>query len=121
MWCVKPRCSLRADDRIRVQHMIDAGEAIAQFVAGRTRADLDGDQMLLFAVVRALEILGEAASKVTAESRNAAPLVPWPAIVGMRNRIIHAYFDIDYDIVWQAATVEVPVLVRGLRTLVSDR
>ena len=54
--------------------------------------------MLRFALVRAVEIIGEAASKVSFDTRATAPLVPWPAIVSMRNRLIHAYFDIDHDV-----------------------
>jgi len=91
---------MRDEDRTRVRHMIEAAETALRFVAGRTRQDLGADQMLLFAVIRAVEILGEAASKVTADTRAEHGDIPWPAIVGMRNRLVHAYFDIDPDIVW---------------------
>lgn len=73
--------------------------------------------MLLFALAHAIEILGEAASKVSPEARAAAPQVPWAAIVGMRNRLIHGYFDINTTIVWKTATVEIPELVPLLRAL----
>lgn len=108
---------MRADDRVRLQHMIEACEAVAQFVAGRVRADLDNDLMLTFAVVRAVEIIGEAASKISEETRGAHPEIPWRAIVGMRNRLVHAYFEIDADVVWVAATEEVPALLAQLRAL----
>jgi uncharacterized protein with HEPN domain len=85
------------------------------FVAGRVREDLDRDRMLLFAVVRAIEVIGEAASKITQETRSANPEIPWSAIVGMRNRLVHAYFDINRDVVWAAVTREVPELLRLLR------
>jgi uncharacterized protein with HEPN domain len=85
---------MRLDDRTRLQHMIEAAESIATFISGRTRADLDTDRMLLFAVVRAIEILGEAASQISDDIRSHAADVPWRAMVGMRNRIVHAYFDI---------------------------
>jgi uncharacterized protein with HEPN domain len=91
---------MRPEDRVRWQHMIDAAEDALRFVSGRKRADLDEDRMLLFAVVRAIEIVGEAVSKVSAETRAEHSTIPWPAIIGMRNRIVHAYFDIDSDIVW---------------------
>ncbi len=110
---------MRADDRIRVQHMIDAADAIAGFVAGRGRQELDRDQMLLFAVVRAVSIIGEAAVKVSAESRAAAPGIPWREIVDMRNRLVHGYFDIDPEIVWLTATQEVPTLATQLRDVLS--
>ena len=57
------------EDRVRVGHMIEAGEAAIQFVAGRKRADLDTDLMLMFAIVRAVEVIGEAASKISEETR----------------------------------------------------
>ena len=79
------------DDRVRVLHMIEATEAVGAFIATRQRADLDSNQMLLFALVRAVEVIGEAASRLTPETREAAPAVPWVQIIGMRNRLIHAY------------------------------
>jgi uncharacterized protein with HEPN domain len=60
--------------------------------------------------VRAIEIIGEAASRVSAEQRTVSPAVPWTAIIAMRNRLIHAYFDIDRDIVWRTVTEEIPSL-----------
>jgi len=75
--------------------------------------------MLLFAVVRAVEIVGEAASKVTEETREKHPHIPWRAIVGMRNRLIHAYFEIDMDMVWVAATQEIPVLLSQLLEIIT--
>jgi uncharacterized protein with HEPN domain len=88
--------------------MIEAAEAACSFIAGRTRNDLDSDRMLVFAVVRAIEILGEAAAKVSPETRHIASDIPWPLIVSMRNRLIHAYFDIDHEVVWKTATEELP-------------
>ena len=67
--------------------MVDAAETIANFVSGRARKDLDSDRMLLFALVRAVEVLGEAAAKVSPEARAEAASVPWPQIVAMRNRL----------------------------------
>lgn len=108
---------MRSDDRVRIRHMIDAAEDVGRFIAGRPRADLDTDRMLLFAVVRAIEIIGEAASKVSEETRSSTPRIAWRAIVGMRNRIVHAYFDVDRDIVWKAAVEEVPALLALLEPL----
>jgi uncharacterized protein with HEPN domain len=105
------------EERIRWQHMIDAAEDAKSFMSGRTRADLDRDRMLLFAVVRAIEIIGEAASKITPQTRTAHPEIPWPAIIGMRNRLVHAYFEIDTDLVWAAVTKEVPSLLAQLKAI----
>lgn len=85
------------------------------FTAGRRREDLDTDQVLTFAVVYALQIVGEAATKVTAVTRGRSVQVPWAIITGMRNRLVHAYADTDNDILWATATVAAPELL-GLIT-----
>jgi uncharacterized protein with HEPN domain len=110
---------MRDEDRARILHMIEAAESVAQFVEGRSRDDLDRDRMLLFAVVHAVEIFGEAANKVSPDTRAAAPRVPWAAVVSMRNRLIHGYFDIDAAVVWKTATAEIPPLLPLLRALVA--
>ena len=111
---------MRADDRVRILHIRDAAEAVAEFVQGRKRIDLDSDRMLLFAVVRAIEVIGEAAGRVSEETRNAQPGVPWNAIIGMRNRLIHGYFDIDKTVVWKTATAEIPTLLRNLKAMLAE-
>jgi uncharacterized protein with HEPN domain len=78
------------------------------------------DRLLLFGVVHAIEVIGEAAVKVSEETRAAAPGVPWSAIVAMRNRLAHGYFDIDAGIVWQTAVAEVPDILPALRSLIGD-
>ena len=105
------------EDRIRIRHMLDAAEGVIGFTSGRKRADLDDDRMLLFAVVRGIELIGEAATKVSSGTRDRSPEIPWPAIVTMRHRLIHGYFDVDPDIVWRTATEEVPALIPPLRDL----
>lgn len=108
---------MRPEDAVRIRHMVEAGEAALHFMTGRDRAALDADRMLLFAVVRAVEVLGEAASRVSEETRLLASGVPWSAIVRMRNRLIHGYFNMDTDIVWVTVTDEMPVLLAQLRAL----
>ena len=102
---------MRPEDGIRIRHMLEAAQSARQFVAGRQRSDLDTDTMLLFAVVQALQIVGEAASKISLETRSAAPSVPWARIIGMRNRLIHAYAAIDHDVVWRTVSEEIPTLL----------
>lgn len=110
---------MQIEDRIRIQHMIDVAEDALRFVSGRTPADLTTDRMLSFAVVRAVEIIGEAASKVSAEARKVHGDIPWEAIIGMRHRLGHAYFDINQDVVWVAVTEEIPDLLPRLRALIE--
>ena len=109
---------MQPEDAVRLQHMLEAAEVAASFMRGRTREDLGSDRMLLFAVVRALEVVGEAASKVSPAARGLLPGVPWRAMVAMRNRLIHGYFDIDAEVVWTTTQVELPPLIDQLfRTL----
>lgn len=103
------------EDRNRLHHMIDAARTARRFLSSRQRVDLDTDDMLRFAVVRAVEIIGEAASRVSPVGRAAVPSVPWSAIIGMRNRMVHAYFDIDHDVVWQTVQVELVSLLPALQ------
>ena len=109
-----------AEDRVRLRHMIEAAESAVQFIAGRQCTDLDEDRMLLFALVHAIEILGEAASQISEETRAIHTGMPWRAISGMRNRLMHASFEINTAIVWQTATQEIPALLPQLRALATD-
>ena len=108
---------MQAEDAVRVRHMIDAVEDAMEFVSTRSRADLEKDKMLQFALVRAIEVLGEAAGKVSAAGRAELPFMPWAAITGMRNRLVHAYFDVDLDILWVTAIKALPELRAQLKSV----
>jgi uncharacterized protein with HEPN domain len=118
--CAQRTFNMRPEDRTRILHMIEAADAMSRFVTGRQRDDLDADLMLRFALVRAVEVFGEAAAKVSSSMRTASPEIPWLEIVAMRNRLIHAYFDIDRSILWRAATEEIPALLPRLQKLVQS-
>ncbi|MGH9484540.1 MAG: HepT-like ribonuclease domain-containing protein, partial [Terriglobales bacterium] len=81
---------------------------------------LDNDRQLAFALTRAIEIAGEAASRVSAEFRASTHDVPWQEIISTRNRLVHAYFEVDLDILWTAATVESPIVLRSVRQLLRQ-
>lgn len=106
-------------DLIRVQHMLDAAREARIFIEDRTRDDLDRNRMLALSLVRLIEIVGEAASKVTPEFRLQHTTIPWQSIVAMRNRLIHGYFDIDLDRVWDTVTDDLPPLVTALEQIVE--
>jgi uncharacterized protein with HEPN domain len=105
---------MHKDDAIRLRHMLDAGREALSFVAGKPRAELDHNRMLALSLVKSIEIIGEAASRVSHDCRAQCNEIPWPDIVAMRNRLIHAYFDINLDIVWHTVTEELPSLVAVL-------
>ncbi len=113
---------MRRPDVVRIEHMLAAAREAVSFMVGRTRANLDSDRMLVLAVVKSIEIIGEAASRVSADGRANVEGLPWQQIVAMRNRLIHAYFDIDLDIVWSTAQNELPPLIVELeRVLTTHR
>lgn len=107
-------------DSVRLKHMLEAAHVCLEFVNSKNREDFEKNKMLCFAVIRALEIFGEAASHISKSFQEKHPTIQWRAITGMRNRLIHAYFDIDYDIVWQALTHEIPNLIPKLKLLLSE-
>ena len=107
-------------DRTRIADMIEAAEKVQRFIADPRRQDLDDDDMLQFACVRGIEIIGEAAANVSAEMRDVHPEIPWRNIIGMRNRIVHGYADLDLEVVWQTASNELPQLLAALRRIEID-
>lgn len=99
--------------------MVDAAEQALAFVAQRTRADLDRDAMLLLALMRAVEIVGEAAAQISEAGREEMAAVPWAQIIGMRNRLVHAYFDINRDILWDTVQFALPPLLAELKSALA--
>ena len=100
--------------------MLEAAREAISFTRGSTRDALNQDRKLALALVKCVEIIGEAAAKVSDECRGAHPKIPWASIVAMRNRLIHAYFDIDLDRVWDTITDDLPPLVAELEKIVPS-
>ena len=111
---------MRKDDRIRLRHMLDAAREAQSFVASRSRSDLDHDRLLLLALVKDVEIIGEAASRVSEETRLEWADIPWQDIVATRHRLIHGYLDIDLDIVWSTVTDDLPPLAAQLERVLAS-
>lgn len=105
----------RPDDLTRLRHILDAAEKAGRFVSGRSRRDLDSDEMLSLALVRLLEVVGEAASGISPGLRRKYPDLPWPQMTAMRNRLIHGYFDVNPELIWNTVTEELPLLVSRIR------
>jgi uncharacterized protein with HEPN domain len=103
------------DERLFLLDMLESATLIGEFVAGRTRAALDADRMLREAVLRRLEIVGEAARRISATTRAQVPL-PWADIVSTRNILAHVYFGVDLDIVWETATTDIPALISTIQS-----
>ncbi|MGF1662737.1 MAG: DUF86 domain-containing protein [Kineosporiaceae bacterium] len=106
--------SMRREDAIRVRHMTEAAAKALAFTHGRTRRDLDDDEMLRLAITKLVEIVGEAAKQVSPDVRADHPDVAWRAAARMRDRLTHHYFDINLDVLWQTVTVDLPALIADL-------
>ncbi len=114
-----PNSSIKREDKVRLQHMLDAAIEIRQYVQSSTREDLNRDRKLVHSLVRLFEIIGEAATQVSEKLRDDAPEIPWPVLIGMRNRLIHAYFSINLDVVWSTSTKDIPSLITELEKILS--
>jgi len=93
-----------------LQHMLDEAKYLMTAAPSTKREDFLGDATLRRAFVRSLEIIGEASKKLPEETRAIMPTVEWRAISGMRDKLIHDYFGVDYDLVWDAVIAKVPIL-----------
>jgi uncharacterized protein with HEPN domain len=103
----------------RLRHMRDAANAALSFIQGRGRPDLDSDAMLTFALIRAVEIIGEAATRLPGTVRDAHPEIPWGQIVGMRIRLVHGYYDVDLDVLWATVSTNLAPLIAALEAMLS--
>lgn len=106
---------MRKDDAIRLRHMLDAAQEAMTFAQGRSRADLDTDRQLVLSLVKENEIIGEAAYQLSQETRESLSEIPWEDIIGMRHRLVHAYFDINLDILWRTVQEDLPALSSSLK------
>jgi len=104
----------RRDPRVRLLHMRDYTREALEMAAGRSRSDLDTDRMFALALTHLVELVGEAAAQVPQAVQDEHPQIPWPKVVGMRNRLIHGYDYVDYDILWDAVELNLPELLKAL-------
>jgi len=93
---------------------MDAAREAISFAQGKVREDLDSDRMLVLALVKDIEIIGEAACRIEPETRDQLSNIPWDDIIGMRHRLVHAYFDINLDILWRTLQEDLPQLIAAL-------
>jgi uncharacterized protein with HEPN domain len=108
------------DPKVSVRHMLDHAREAVEMVRGRSRADLDTDRKLNLALVRLVEVIGEAANRVPDDFRSRHPQVPWRQTVGMRNRMVHGYDVIDFDILWSVLQKDLLPLIEALEKIVNE-
>jgi uncharacterized protein with HEPN domain len=108
------------DDLVYVGHMLDMARQITEKVRGVSRQQFDGDDNLRLALTHLIQVVGEAAARVSEALRNRHPEVPWRAIVGMRHKVVHDYFNVDEEVVWDTATEEMLPLIEQLEVILGD-
>ena len=101
-------------DREYMLDILEAAKTIEEYIQGKTEQDFSKNLQCQDAVLRRLEIIGEAAGRISEKQRNSTPAVPWQDMIAMRNRLIHQYDDIDMAIVWETITRDIPRLVEAL-------
>jgi len=111
---------LRHDDSVRLRHMLDHAHEAVEMSPGRQRSDLETDRMLELSLVRLLEVLGEAANRVSRQTQEHFDILPWHDIIGLRNRLIHGYNQVDHDILWDIVRGDLPRLIEKLEGVVQQ-
>ena len=100
--------------------MRDSAEEAVGLAAGFSREDLDVNRMLELSPIRCVQIVGEAAAQIDAGTRESIPNLPWPQMIGMRNRLVHAYADIDLNYLWDTIQRDLPALIEELHHLLAE-
>jgi uncharacterized protein with HEPN domain len=108
------------DDTSRLKHMLDAALEAQTFMKDITLESLREDRKTVQAVIRSIEVIGEAAVNISREFKEVHPDIPWKQIAGMRNWLIHAYFDVDYNHIWSTVQNDLPVLILQLKKLLDE-
>ena len=110
----------RSRDKNRLEHMLQAIERICRYTKGKNFEDFIADDMMYYAVVKNIEILGEASNMLTEEFRQAHPKTPCKQVNGMRNYIVHEYFQVDNNVVWDVITNDLPVLEQQIKEYLTE-
>jgi uncharacterized protein with HEPN domain len=110
----------RHEDTVSLRQMLDHIEEAVALAQRRKRDDLESDRVFFLALLKLVEIVGEAATRVSQAMQAAHPELPWREVIGTRNRLIHGYDAVDYDILWEIVATDFPPLAKPLRTVLGD-
>jgi len=110
----------KRDNEVLLRDMLDHAYEVVQFTNGKTRQLLDEDRLFMRGLCMSIGIIGEAASKMSKAGRNAHPQIPWRDIIDMRNFLIHTYYRIDNNILWDTATQGIPPLISELEKIIPS-
>jgi len=107
------------NDMIRLRHMLDHAKEAANLIAGKDKTELQHNRVLELALIRLVEIVGEASAKVSSETQAKYPSIPWPQVIGMRNRLTHGYDAVDLDVLWDTIEVDLPLLIAEIEKILN--
>jgi uncharacterized protein with HEPN domain len=107
----------RHDDIIPLQHMLDHAREAIEMIAGKKKEDLGKERMLELSLIRLVEIIGEAAGRVSNERKVKIPEIPWREVIGMRNRLVHGYDSVDLGVLWDTVELDLPPLIAQLEKI----
>ena len=105
------------DNKTRLLHILNAASKAVKLVEYKSFQELEDDEVLTLALIKLIEIVGEASSRLSKEFQAEHPEIPWSGIIGMRNRLVHAYFDINLKVIWQTTQEDLPTLIEQLKQL----
>lgn len=111
---------MQRDELLYLGHMLDMARKAVEKLYGRRRRDFDEDENLRLALAHLVQVIGEAARRVSPDVRSLHPEVPWADIVGMRSKIVHDYLSVDDDVVWEVVTGDLPSLVAALERILAE-
>ena len=107
------------DEKVYLLHILDHSKKAVAMAQNHNRKDIDEDEKLRLALTHLITLVGESASRLSNEARNKHPEIPWQKMIGIRNRLIHGYDFVDYDILWTTIEKNLPVLIKKLETILK--
>lgn len=111
---------MKRDDSVYIRHILDAINWVEQYVGSMTYEKFLDNHLIQDGVTRQVEIIGEASSKLSKGFRNKHSNIPWKDVIGMRNKLIHDYFGVDLDAVWETSIKDLPILKKELQIISDD-
>lgn len=111
---------MKKDDSVFLNHIVDGAKLIGEYLAGASRDGFVANRMVQDAVIRELEVIGEATKNISEDLRSKYPDIPWNKMSGMRDKLIHGYFGVDLDAVWDTATKDIPELAKRIESILRS-